>query len=548
MNYDKSPVIPVDHCENQSFAGYREITNRIRQDIAGRQKSIVVVDCYHGVYDHEILPAFVEGLSPTLTIDMKDLMKSHEEILCMLRENITEDRVFGVLYLGTIEQFVDSDKVAAAREKIAHVPSGTILIYGIGAALISPGDVLIYADMTRWEIQQRFRKNTIANWCSDNFTEDPIRQYKRGFFIDWRVIDRHKKSLYDKMDYILDTNRENDPKMITGEAFLRGLDITAHRPFRVVPYFDPGVWGGQWMKTVCGLDPDQQNFAWCFDGVPEENSLLFQVDGVILEIPSINLIFRHPRELLGDRVHARFGAEFPIRFDFLDTMDGGNLSLQVHPLTEYIQEKFGMHYTQDESYYMLDAGPDASVYLGVKENTDPSAMISALEEAQQTGIFEAEKFVNNFPAKKHDHFLIPAGTVHCSGKNSMVLEISSTPYIFTFKLWDWGRLGLDGKPRPVHIQHGSRNIQFDRDRSWVAANLINRVEEIASGDGWKEERTGLHEREFIETRRHWFTKTVHHNTNSGVHVLNLIEGSKAVVVPPTSKARIYSIITPPSAC
>jgi hypothetical protein len=66
-------------------------------------------------------------------------------------------------------------------------------------------------------------------------------------------------------------------------------------------------------------------------------------------------VFRHPRELLGGAVHARFGAEFPIRFDLLGTMGGGSLPLQVHPLTEYIQDRFGMHYTQDESYYLLDA-------------------------------------------------------------------------------------------------------------------------------------------------------------------------------------------------
>ena len=78
-----------------------------------------------------------------------------------------------------------------------------------------------------------------------------------------------------------------------------------------------------------------------------------------MELPSINVVFHQPRELLGERVHARFGAEFPIRFDFLDTMDGGNLSFQVHPLTDYIQQHFGMPYTQDESYYMLDAGEDA---------------------------------------------------------------------------------------------------------------------------------------------------------------------------------------------
>jgi mannose-6-phosphate isomerase class I len=118
--------------------------------------------------------------------------------------------------------------------------------------------------------------------------------------------------------------------------------------------------------------------------------------------------------------------------------------------------------------------------------------------------FRAEKYVNKWPAKKHDHFLIPAGTVHCSGANSMVLEISATPYIFTFKMWDWGRLGLDGVPRPIHLEHALSNVQWDRDDRVDSYEPRQPRRTIAQGDGWREERTGLHEREFIETRRHWF--------------------------------------------
>jgi mannose-6-phosphate isomerase class I len=185
---------------------------------------------------------------------------------------------------------------------------------------------------------------------------------------------------------------------------------------------------------------------------------------------------------MGEPVHARFGDEFPIRFDFLDTMQGGNLSLQVHPLTEYIQEKFGMHYTQDESYYIMDAEEGARVYLGLKEGVVPGDMVQELGDAQAGGkAFNTEKHVQTWPAKKHDHFLIPAGTVHCSGANSMVLEISATPYIFTFKLWDWGRLGIDGKPRPINIEHGKNVIQWDRTTEWTRKNLVNRVEKVAGG-------------------------------------------------------------------
>lgn len=323
----------------------------------------------------------------------------------------------------------------------------------------------------------------------------------------------------------------DDPKMISGDDYRYGLSQAVEQPFRLVPYFDASVWGGQWMKEKFQLDPDADNFGWAFDGVPEENSLYLRYGDVRVEVPALNLVHQFPNELLGPRVHSRFGREFPIRFDFLDTMEGGNLSLQVHPLTEYIQDKFGMHYTQDESYYILDAGEDAAVYLGVKDNIKLNDMVEDLKKAQEKSEyrFPDEKYVNRFPAKKHDHFLIPAGTVHCGGSNVVVLEISATPYIFTFKLWDWGRIGLDGRPRPVHIEHGKENILLERSTEWVKENLINQIQDISENSVHKEERTGLHELEFIETRRHWLKETIELETKGSVNVLNLIEGDAALV-------------------
>jgi hypothetical protein len=140
--------------------------------------------------------------------------------------------------------------------------------------------------------------------------------------------------------------------------------------------------------------------------------------------------------------------------------------------------------------------------------------------------------VNAWPSRKHDHFSIPAGTIHCSGKDNVVLEISATPYIFTFKLWDWARLGLDGKPRPIHLEHGLANIQWDRTTKWVETNLINPVHALTSQPGMREEMTGLHSSEFIETRRHWFTAPVDHDTRGTLNILNLVEGDVAVVESP----------------
>jgi mannose-6-phosphate isomerase class I len=446
------------------------------------------------------------------------------------------DPVFGYLSGVALPNFFDIERLWHFRRRIEELKNGLVLIVGCGASLIAWGHILVYADLARWEAQLRFRRNEASNLGVENRTLSASLQYKRAFFVDWRVADRWKRPLIQRWDFVLDTNHPREPKLADAEDVRRGLCEAAKRPFRVVPFFDPAPWGGQWMKEVCDLDRSAKNYGWCFDCVPEENSLLLGLGGTGFEIPSIDLVFHQPRELLGDAVHARFGDEFPIRFDFLDTMGGSHLSFQVHPLTEYIQQHFGMHYTQDESYYLLDAGPDATVYLGLREGVEPQAMIRDLEIAQAGGApFAAEKYANQFPAKQHDHFLIPAGTVHCSGASSMVLEISATPYIFTFKMWDWGRVGLDGKPRPIHLNHGVANIQWDRTTAWVKKNLVSHVEPVASGDGWREERTGLHEREFIETRRHWFTKAVPHDTRGGVNVLNLVEGEEAIIESPDGK-------------
>ncbi|HKN20119.1 MAG TPA: class I mannose-6-phosphate isomerase [Terracidiphilus sp.] len=454
----------------------------------------------------------------------------------MVSPVLGDDPVFGQMNSIEIADFFDPQKLAEAKRSSAAAPGEWVIVIGTGASLICPIPTLLaYADLARWEIQMRQRRDEVGNLGADNRNDPPHLKYKRAFFVDWRAADRLKVRLFHRIDLLLDTNTPGQPQAISGDVYRRSLKSAIERPFRVVPFFDPGPWGGHWMERVLGVPVNNApNHAWCFDCVPEENSLLLGFGEARVEIPAINLVLAHPGELLGESVVERFGAEFPIRFDFLDTMGGGNLSLQVHPLTAYIREHFGMDYTQDESYYMLDAGEDAGVYLGLKENIDRAAMLRDLNRAQNEDFeFPAETYVNRFPAQKHDHFLIPAGTIHCSGKDSMVLEISATPYIFTFKLWDWGRLGLDGRPRPISIAHGAANIQWDRTTDWVRRSLINRVEPVASGDGWREERTGLHELEFIETRRHWFIGSVPHDTRGTVHVLNLVEGDEIVVESPT---------------
>lgn len=526
--YDKTPFIQVG-TEDECLSGWDAIVSALRTTEA----SPICIECYPGVFVDEIEQAITTHLPGWRVISTADALLPESIIRQRFAEQLTEDPVFGRISTTTLADFFDTDALARLRTEVER--HDCVVVLGTGATLVTPEPaLLVYADLARWEIQRRFRENLAPNFGLSNFDERPALKYKRAFFLDWRTADCAKAGLLSRIDFLLDTNIPGQPKQISGRALHDGLRTAVSRPFRVVPFFDPGPWGGHWMERVCELPTDgAPNHAWCFDCVPEENSLLLAFGDARVELPAIDLVLEYPRELLGEAVYQRFGAEFPIRFDFLDTMGGGNLSLQVHPLTEYIREHFGMAYTQDESYYLLDAEPEATVYLGLKTGVDPARMIEDIHRAEAGGFdFPAGNYVNQVPAQKHDHFLIPAGTVHCSGNGSMVLEISATPYIFTFKLWDWGRLGLDGLPRPIHIEHGVRNIQWDRTTEWVRENLVNQFVPVASGNGWREERTGLHELEFIETRRHWFTSTVPHDTRGTVQVLNLIEGEEAIVESP----------------
>ena len=521
--YDRRPRVNAGDA-GSCDVGWEAIAQRLRG------VRIVVVETYPGVRDAD-MAQLAHALGAGTVVDAAAMLLPPDVVDDVTRRWVTDDPVFGRITELVLDDLIDGGARDGLRARIAGA-DGRVLVHGVGASMLVDSGGLVYADMPRWEATLRQRGGQNPNLGLRNSDHPAAAKYKRAFFVDWRVADRHKRTLWDRAAFFLDTTDPDTPKMVATESLLEALHTAARRPFRVVPYFDPAPWGGRWMQEVMDLRRDEPNLGWCFDCVPEENSLLLGYGTHDVEIPAIDLVFREPRALLGEAVHGRFGAEFPIRTDFLDCMDGGNLSIQVHPLTEYARREFGIAYTQDESYYILDAAPGATVHLGLTEGTDPALMAAELHRSEGTGGFPYERFVNRFPAAKHDHFLIPAGTVHGSGRNTMVLEISATPYIFTFKLYDWDRPGLDGRPRPLHVERGLANVQWHRDTGYALEHLVNRVTPIAEGLGWREEATGLHEAEFIETRRHWFTSSVPHSRTGSVEVLNLVEGDAAVVESP----------------
>lgn len=531
--YDIYPSHKI--AEDRIFSGYPTLAD------AMADKSIVAVDGYQGVFFHSFAKNITDALKlkglSVQCIETTALMKTGEEINKLISPFTGgNDPLFGKKSTLSLIDFFDKKKI---EETDLCSSSGITLITGPGASLLCNNDLTVYIDIPKNEIQYRMRAGTAFNLGAD-YLSDQKEMYKRAYFVDWVVLNRHKEKITGAIDIFVDGQRDECPLWMWAPDLKSAMHEMSHSFFRARPWFEPGAWGGTWIRdNISGLSSSVPNYAWSFELITPENGLIIESSSLLFEISFDTLMYLHAVDVLGD-CYNRFGAEFPIRFDFLDTFDGGNLSLQCHPRPGYIKDNFGENFTQEEAYYILDTKDDATVYLGFNEDTDPDKFEKALLESYNDNtLFDADRYISKLPASRHDLFLIPYGTIHGSGKNNLVLEISSTPYIYTFKMYDWLRLDLDGKPRPLNIRRGMENLYFDRKGSYVKERLISRPVMIESGPDWELWHLPTHETHLYDVQRYVFKTAVEVKTDNKCLVMSLVEGSEIETESPGGRKQIF---------
>lgn len=195
-NFNNKPFVEVKQAFDvaRGWASICQSLNLAIQNLENK-KPIVVIETYQGVIHEELVEGLQNGLQYDQWVEASMLMKPEEEIRQMVYPDVTDDRIFGYLTRLNIDDYFDEHKVKNTQNLLA-ISEGVTIIYGTGASLIAADyDLLVYADMARWEIQLRMRKHEVDNvGVKNRNTEDWMLLYKQGFFVDWRACDRLKKS------------------------------------------------------------------------------------------------------------------------------------------------------------------------------------------------------------------------------------------------------------------------------------------------------------------------------------------------------------------
>ena len=221
--------------------------------------------------------------------------------------------------------------------------------------------------------------------------------------------------------------------------------------FKFKPILKTVVWGGDKIAPFKGIETDQEQIgeSWELSGVKGHESV---IDGGPWDGKTVTELCEARKEwLLGARVYARTGTEFPLLIKFIDARE--DLSIQVHPDDKLAYARHDGSKGKTEMWYVVGASEGAHLMSGLSHRITPEEYVSRVSEGTITDV------LCNYPVAPGDVFFIPAGRIHAIGAGCFVAEIQQTSDI-TYRIYDYGRPGLDGKPRELHTELAKDAIDY----------------------------------------------------------------------------------------
>lgn len=222
-------------------------------------------------------------------------------------------------------------------------------------------------------------------------------------------------------------------------------------PLKFEDIFKTVVWGGEKIAPFKGVQTDQHNIgeSWELSGVKGNESVV--ANGPLAGHTITELACEYKEVLLGKKVYEATGTEFPLLIKFIDARD--DLSVQVHPDDTLAGKRHNGSKGKTEMWYVVQADEGAHLMAGLSRQTTPQEYESKVNDNTVTEILK------DYKVREGDTFFIPAGRVHSIGKGCFIAEIQQTSDI-TYRIYDFGRLGLDGKPRELHTELAKDAIDY----------------------------------------------------------------------------------------
>ena len=448
--------------------------------------------------------------------------------------------LYGKIYRGGYEGMLDGQKTEAFEKKVKELKQGAgkvIAVFGYGTMIprFRPlYDTKCFFDITPKTSILRIRRGEYSNIGKER--PDLInRVIRRCYYCDFEmaVCSRREIVREGAADFWFLSDDPQNILMMPFEAFADVCAQLVKYPFRAKPCYIEGVWGGSYMKKHRNLPQKMRNAAWVFDFIPMEVSVVVEAGKEMLDINFCTFVCREGENLMSRDAVEKFHGYFPIRFNYDDSYHStGNMSIQCHSGSEYNRKHYGEFGRQDESYYVCVTGHDAKTFIGFRDDADIPQFFRDIEAADtERKPCDYMKYVNYEESKPGLQVMLPAGTIHSSGRNQVILEIGSlTIGSYTYKMYDYLRLDFDGKQRPIHTLLGEENVAQHRRASVIhdpqsPDYIVQKPRVAKSGEGWREMILGENDQLYFSLRRLEFEKECPQDTcGERFHVLALVDG------------------------
>ncbi|UYN89828.1 MAG: class I mannose-6-phosphate isomerase [Anaerolineales bacterium] len=520
------------------IAGLKTSIDEIARTLTGElPRGLVVLDGFPSANFASLVGHLGQQIAAT---HVAQFYRSPEQIQALLAPYLPMDRetdpelIFGKLFDQGFEALFDLE---AIENFLSGLPADkTTLLYGFGSAapmFRTAAKAIAYIDVTPKDLGLRvFDGRYQCIGAKPGADLDSI--VRQTFFIDNELAVKTRKELitsqaidYYLLDSSLSFSMMGKAELQTVFAQLQG------RPLRAKPVYVEGVWGGQFLRRYRNVPKHLvDKVAWSFELIHTEASIMVKAGEQLLDIPFLTMMDAVAESIVGKHMFKQFGGYLPIRFNYDDTWhSNGNMSIQCHPNDAMARELYGDFAAQHEGYYVVLTGHGAATYCGFKKDKDPHEFLDLARQSEKdASIVDYQKYIHGIPSSVGRQILLPAGTVHGSGRNQLVLELGTmTMSAYTYKIYDYTRMDITGKPRPLHTKLAEQALRFERDEDWVMQNIAFEPRPFAEGPGWKELLVGQYDEIYFETHRvEMETGSRYEGDNGdGFCVLTIVDGEAA---------------------